>query len=431
MSGYHKRLERDLDRWIANGLVDASRREAILADAAPEPSRWSAAGAAAILGAVLLALAALTFVAANWAEIPRLVRFAILLAAMWAAFGGAAFAFKKGAAPLGHALAVLGAALFGAGLFLTAQTFNLASFRPIALGIWAGAALIMALAIASRPALILSSLITVLWIGAELASPYEPGILWGFLPVWLAAAFACARLKSRAAANLLSLSLLFWMAVAVWRLDGAGYLDTPHQPALLALACLGLALGAARASDRPVFGAGILMRWMAAGAALSGWATQIALGDTRAVEPSVFFIGAGGLLLAAIFALALWSAPRLSMPGAVGIAGAAAALAGIVALAGIGPDAQMPARIALGALVFALAAGLAMSGARQNAGFIGGLGVALFGVQALYVYTTLLGTLLDTALFFFIGGVLMLALSGGAVQWRRVSGRFADRRIAP
>jgi len=36
--GYLKRLARDLDRWIADGLVPAQNRQAILDSAAPRPA---------------------------------------------------------------------------------------------------------------------------------------------------------------------------------------------------------------------------------------------------------------------------------------------------------------------------------------------------------------------------------------------------------
>ncbi len=63
---YRARLTGDLERWISAGWVDAANRQAILGDIASRPGRWNAAGALAILGAALLALSALSFVAANW-----------------------------------------------------------------------------------------------------------------------------------------------------------------------------------------------------------------------------------------------------------------------------------------------------------------------------------------------------------------------------
>ena len=57
--GYRDRLARDLDRWIAAGWVAPGHRDAILGDVGGRGPNWSATGALAILGAVLLALAGL------------------------------------------------------------------------------------------------------------------------------------------------------------------------------------------------------------------------------------------------------------------------------------------------------------------------------------------------------------------------------------
>jgi uncharacterized membrane protein len=53
MASYRARLERDLDRWIAEGLVPAASRAAILSEA-QEPRRLDAAAALALVGAMLL-----------------------------------------------------------------------------------------------------------------------------------------------------------------------------------------------------------------------------------------------------------------------------------------------------------------------------------------------------------------------------------------
>ena len=99
---YKSRLTGDLDRWIERGWIDRGRRDDILGDVPDPLQRWSAIGALAILGAVLLAMSALTFVAANWDAMPRLARFATILLALWLAMAGAGRALDRGAGALGH-----------------------------------------------------------------------------------------------------------------------------------------------------------------------------------------------------------------------------------------------------------------------------------------------------------------------------------------
>ncbi len=85
---YAKRLERDLKRWHEKGWVTGEGYRAILAEQR-QGSKLTASAALAAIGAVLLGFAAMSFVAANWNEIPRIFRVAMLLAGLWTAHGSA------------------------------------------------------------------------------------------------------------------------------------------------------------------------------------------------------------------------------------------------------------------------------------------------------------------------------------------------------
>lgn len=73
----------------------------------------------------------------------------------------------------------------------------------------------------------------------------------------------------------------------------------------------------------------------------------------------------------------------------------------------------------LGAVIYAGAAALVLAGAAPGRRFAGALGVTVFALQSLYVYARLFGDLLNTAAFFFIGGVLLIALSVAIGRWAR------------
>src|SRR5262245_54940999 len=94
MAAYKDKLKEDLDRWIGAGLVDAGKRDAILATI-PDARRLDAATALAWLGGALLGIAVISFVAANWDVTPKLVRFAMLLAAFLGFAGAGAWAAHK------------------------------------------------------------------------------------------------------------------------------------------------------------------------------------------------------------------------------------------------------------------------------------------------------------------------------------------------
>ncbi len=410
--GYRKRLAQDLERWIAAGLVPENSRKAILADIAPEPARWSAQGAAAILGAVLLALAALSFVAANWADLSRIMRFAVIIAALWASYAGAALAFARNQAAAGQALALLGAALFGGAIALTAQTFNLSAYRNTGVLIWAIGALATALAIPSRPVLILSAGLGGAWLIAEAQNPLAPAILWAYPALFVITAAAASRLQSNVTMNLLAAGLGWWLAHTLH--ETVGDFDGVTAAATFALVSGAIALIAAALRDRGVAGAGVQAGWGAAGAAAGAFLLQLGVGSGGAEPPGAAYLAAAApaFILAAGLAALQVRAGRLRPWAALSLIAAALACALLpyaLALGGEGLEAVL--EFALGALVFAAGAVLILIGAKPERRTAGAVGVVLFTAQAIYVYVELFGGLLGTAAFFAVGGVLMIALS--------------------
>jgi uncharacterized membrane protein len=100
---YRQRLEADLARWQADDVVTPAISEAIRNSLPPLGAGINIPVVVAIVGGLLIAAAFLAFVAANWTEIARVLRFAILLAGIAGAYGiGAGFAHA------GRSLAGLG-----------------------------------------------------------------------------------------------------------------------------------------------------------------------------------------------------------------------------------------------------------------------------------------------------------------------------------
>ncbi|OAB61832.1 hypothetical protein AY599_09340 [Leptolyngbya valderiana BDU 20041] len=417
-----KRLKGDLDRWIEKGLVPAQHRQAILDDVAPARAGWSASGAVAILGAVLLAFAAVSFVAANWDAIPRIGRFAVILAALWASLLGSGAAFSRNNSALGHALAVLGAALFGAAIALTAQTFNISAFRNTGVLIWAGAALVTAAILPSRPVLILAALLGAFWAGAEAANPLTPAHVWSYGPLWLVTAALGWRMKSAVTLNLLGLAGLVWGGHLLFETT-QGTLGDAHRFAVYAVINGALAMGFAALRDRAVFGAGIPAAWFGAAALAAGFALQSG-SQTAAAAPTLYLALTGAALAAlSVAAMARAATRAIGWTSAVGLVAAGLAAAALPVIhASIGDGAAFAVEVGAGAAVYAAATALILIGATPGRRAAGVLGVLLFIAQTLYVYGVLFGGLLGTAVFFALGGLLLLGLS-------LVLGRIA-RRLA-
>ncbi|MGH6998274.1 MAG: DUF2157 domain-containing protein, partial [Phenylobacterium sp.] len=125
MAGYKARLQRDVDEWIAAGLVPAENRQAIL-DRVSDGRRIDASAALAVIGGLLLGAAALAFVAANWGVIPRLPRFGLIVGLFLAVAGAAAWATKAGRPLLTNTLLAVAALIYAAAIGLTGQIFDIA-----------------------------------------------------------------------------------------------------------------------------------------------------------------------------------------------------------------------------------------------------------------------------------------------------------------
>ncbi len=124
MASYKERVAEDLDRWIAAGLVPGDQRSAILATI-PDARRLDAATALAYVGGLLFGIAVIAFIAANWDGMPRLLRFAVLIAAFLAFAGSGAWASHKARPVLTNIALMIASLVFAASIGLTGQIFDI------------------------------------------------------------------------------------------------------------------------------------------------------------------------------------------------------------------------------------------------------------------------------------------------------------------
>lgn len=144
MASYLNRLTEDLDRWIAKGLVPAESRSAILADVGGG-TKLDAAQALGVVAALLFAGAVIAFVGANWSDIPRLVRFGLVLGLFLGVCATAAWAVPRRPNAT-NALLTLAGLVFAAAIGLTGQIFDIAGDPRTALHFAGLAAGLLALA---------------------------------------------------------------------------------------------------------------------------------------------------------------------------------------------------------------------------------------------------------------------------------------------
>lgn len=209
MSWYRTRLERDLKRWQQAGLVTEAGAAGIRADLAKEPAGFGAASIFALLGAVLFGFAVMSFVAAHWTAMSKLARLGLLLATLWACYGGAAVLMHRKLEAFAHAAILGGIAVYGASIMLIAQMYHMEGNPPDAVLLWALGALVAAVLARSRAALAAAFVLISVWTGYERVLSDTPH--WPFLAGWAATTATAAWLAWRPGLHLAAISLIAWL----------------------------------------------------------------------------------------------------------------------------------------------------------------------------------------------------------------------------
>lgn len=347
MARYRQRLERDLDDWIGRGLVPADSRAAILATVGEE-RRLDAATALAVIGGLLAGVAVIAFVAANWPEIPRLARFALVLALFLGTAGAAAWANARGRMVTGHVLLSVASLVFAAAIGLTGQIFDIAGDPQAALRAAGLAAALLAVAGRSPWAAAVS---LVLLAFGDFTGRSAVGSMEGGLRGWLIFAAPMGvglglAWRSQALAHVAGVAAL----LAVTSFDSV-LRSHAEQLFLGAAATLAVAgIGARFLRDRFEAPAGVLYGWFVCGALI--WFGIAGLGgDLRGVGHSVAWLALSAGVVAS------GRHDRHAMVTAAGVVGLIAAAATLLFNLGVGlmTSAAVFGAAAIAALVIAWA----------------------------------------------------------------------------
>jgi len=162
-------LDKKLDRWVAAGVLDSTGAARIRAF---EDSRRSTEGLrwpvllALGLGSLLLCAGVLLFVAAHWDELSPTSRFTLVLILV-ALFPIAGALTAERFAALSATFYAIGTVCVGAGIFLTAQIFNLQEHWPSGILLWVVGALAGWLLLRQWPQAVLLSLLVPAWLAGE------------------------------------------------------------------------------------------------------------------------------------------------------------------------------------------------------------------------------------------------------------------------
>lgn len=411
--------------WVAPG-ADRAILDHLAAQASGAPYLTYAFS---ILGVLLLGSGIITYFAANWGGMPKLVKLIILFGSMWLAYGAAWHGLRDERAPLlGQALSLLGIILFGANIALIAQIYHIDSHFPNGVLLWSLGALAAAYLVRSQPALVAAIALGWLWTTLEHEHYWTRHTThWPFLILWAAFLPLIYRHNFRAALHLALIALLIWSAYVFsanerfWSKGVTLYLAQVYFLGYLAMFLLGMvfatyerlaafarpvqrygifaALASAYVLTSPYLQSGRWSRWSqetARAAAEGNWIALTLVGlvlvvalawwhrarTSAGVRPA--YLKWGQLLIGAIVALLLIN---LFIGGAYG---------GLVALA-------------FNLLFFAGMVWLIYAGMHSDDRFLVNLAFVFFGVILITRYFDTFWSLLNRSFFFMIGGIVLIA----------------------
>lgn len=239
------RLKNQLDDWSARGLLTAEQADALRVDVDNRPP-ISFGYIAAMLGAICICFAAMTFVAANWNEMSRLVRMGVLLGGGTAAYVAAGLLAARGKPKFAQAFVILGCGIFGATIMFVSQMYHLTGRPEDGVLLWCLGTLAAAIFLRSVPAACLGLMLATLWAGMHM-SRWEEVYFW-YLPLWCVFAALAWYWRNRTLAHLCALGLVMWQFFALYQAVGES-----SMPVGMALSLVGIAL---------VLGSGSVRRWL-------------------------------------------------------------------------------------------------------------------------------------------------------------------------
>ena len=434
--GFDKRLARELPRWQQEGWVSDAGGRAILADLAARQPAQSWASSLALIGALLLGVGVITWFAAHWNEMGKLIKVSLIVLALSASHVAHGVCMTRAALPkLAEGMALLSVLFFGAAIMLIGQIYHIDAHFPDGIALWAAAGLLTAWLLASQPALLASIALAALWTWFEQVD-YQV-MNWPLLAYLALAAVPLLRqdwpLAARAWGGLCILWVLGWHAQPGFDLAWEAHAQAQAHIRLFALQLLLFAGGWAltQANAHPFARA---MRADFLLAALAGAFVftfpDLALHQTQpegGLMPwLVALAGATAFYAVGIFRLVRTSdlaAERLRIGIALAIAFALLLAAEVIIPHGNDLPALLWNALFLGVLYWIGDLGM-RHGDRMmvNRAFTG------FAIWLLARYFDTFWTLMDRALFFMAGGILLLAGGGWLERRRRALMRDLEAR---
>jgi len=161
--------EKQIKQWLKEGTITQAQAKKMMADSSSykkEQSSNKLIVAISTIGAILLGIGAILFIASNWRTIPNIAKTLLLVGSTFGAYYvGYLFRYQKQNLPkVGASLIFLGALLFGATVFLIAQIYNINANSHTLMLIWMIGILPLVYVFMSMPIAGLLSLLFFIWV---------------------------------------------------------------------------------------------------------------------------------------------------------------------------------------------------------------------------------------------------------------------------
>jgi len=430
---FKKQLEQRLPHWVEQGWVSADHAAHILQDveAAGRHGPRYLALAFSLLGVILIGSGIITFFAANWAAMPKLLKLTVLFTALWGSYALAGICERRAMPLLATAFLLLGVILFGSNIMLIAQIYHISAHYPDGVLVWALGGVLTGWLMRSQPALVAAIGLGVLWTGLE-SQGFDRVVHWPFLLFLALALWPVLQQRWRIALHVALAGLLLWswfsfLTMSEWsRIGNAIYLVQVYFLAYLGLFLAGLLLHD-RVDWQPL--ARVVQRYAAFAALASLYLLTFPDLLDDAFRPALHWWWTTLAALVPAAVLAVWHYRRHAGPGqpAFLLLGAALLLAVTVLMlfnlrsddAAVGWLALLFNLLYFAGLVWLLQVAVHLENrALLNMAFF------FFAITLLARYFDTFWSLMDRSLFFMGGGLLLL---GGGYWLERQRRRLARR----
>lgn len=392
-----ERVRHDVAEWQRQGIITAEQATAIFAYYQVPQSALRARSAyarliivLATLGAILVGVGAILFFASNWQDMPGMGKLALILGGIAAAYTiGYWLRYGSSYSRIGTGIIFLGTLLFGAGIFLVGQAYHMKANDPNLLFWWSLGVLPLAYFARSRAILSLAILAALGGLGWKVGSWLEDFgdsfvFVFAFYAVLGPATYALGTLHARFARtgyhaltyNTIGLLAAFFALYAL-SFEGEVRWELSQQ--------------------QEITGAFLTATIVATVVAVASMAVSLALSALRREDRRT-------LLAEAIAMLAVMGSAYVFMF--------------------LPFDTDAPYTALANLVLFALIVGAIAAGFLTRRGALVNLGIAFFALDVITRYFDVAWGMLDTSLFFILGGVLLL---GGGFLLERARRRLMER----